>query len=651
MQNFSYHVPFYVVNNGIATSGHSADLQGGQLGLFDRQNFSVATTTGQGKEFFFAQGNIGGKGWYGETITQSSHKSPFFLGKDVTNMYVSLPQTLQNEEWIIGFNGSTSSKSLSFKKGEATRVKFYFHGDATFRFFGGPKEYVVSYTPKEDCTTPCTEPDCEDPITDCLTHTQALINKINNHTELHKFGVQAKLVNAPFTAATANMTKWALDVIDNGDSLALQAVQGQAPVGVTVTRIARVGAKSTYQFCQRTTAADPAAFAQSGSVLQAVCGTCPAGSTTVAAKDVYIVKRVVTPSTDLTTLSAQDTYADTVGTAYSVTVDADKVFLGLIGAVASVKIKIAAGSTVTAIGSDIVTLVSTEAANCVFAAPSTIAWASNGTGIASTRTLRINNLNRLDCAGGDRIADLTAILSGVTGIKIGTLTKIAGVNCVDDYTIQQDSVDCLPEDCLTNNVTFTYDSLPAFENESWTVVPEVVTENAARKCGIRITAGYVDPRFGNCSFDVMDYYDVKPLKMELSLLNEDDSACDTANWPTVHQVKFAREARQTGEYVVRQLIMKTDAYLGHIKQYCADPREREAFDMNLLSMVDRTAFYKLYYVSFKASYALASSRKNEQEKFTAVFAFKESDPNAANFETQILDVLSGKSGVSLHINK
>jgi hypothetical protein len=96
--------------------------------------------------------------------------------------------------------------------------------------------------------------------------------------------------------------------------------------------------------------------------------------------------------------------------------------------------------------------------------------------------------------------------------------------------------------------------------------------------------------------------------------------------------------------------MKTDAYLKHMQQYSDEPRMREAFNQNLLSIVDRNAFYKLYYVTFKASYG-KSFRKNEQEKFTAVFAFKETDPACAVFESQVLDVLTTKSGVTMHINQ
>ncbi len=737
MENFSYHVPFYVVTGGVTLSGHSSELTAGAVGLYDRSTFSVATGTGNGKEFFFAQGNTGGKDWYGHPVTET-HKSPFFFGKDVTNMYLSLPQRIQNEEWVIGFNGSASSKGLTYETGKPIRVKLYFHGNPTYRFFSGPKEYVISYTPPEGCTEPCAAGDCPDPIVDCLVHTQALVDQINNHVELQKFGVQAKLVNTPFSAVTPNMEKYQVCVCDNGDSMALQAIRAQY-TDKSITRVSRTGSTSCYEFCQDDALDAPADFAQSGSVSLAICGECPAGSTLSVGKDIYYVTRAITPSTDLSTDNAKATYAASIATAYfpavtfngatdvevvaasdAITVTAHKfvtgervtyangggttvvglttatdyyvinatantiklattaanalagtaiaisdgvgaahtltpvitsTFISQNGATALVKLSVPTDAVVTTLLADSVDFAFSEGPVCTFAAPASIAWELSGTGISSERTMKIKALNRPDCdADGDRLADLTAILAGVEGIQIGTLTKIAGVGCVDDYTVVQSSVDCLPEDCLTNNVTFTYDELPAFENSSWEVVPPTVVENADRKCGIRITAGYIDPQFGNCSFQPTDYYENMPVKFEVSLLGEDDSACDVANWPSVHQSKIGRIARQSGEWVVREVLMKTAAYLKHVQQFSIDSRDREAFDMNLLDSVDRKAFYKLYYVSFGASYGVPTWRKNEQEQFTAVFAFKEGSTAAATFESGILDVLTAKSGVSMHVN-
>lgn len=671
MENFSYHVPFYLANGGVATSGHSSELKGTQVGLFDRATFSVATNIGNGKEFFFAQGVLGGKDWFGRPLTQTSHKSPFFYGKDVQNMYLSLPHTIQNEEWVLGFNGGPSSVGITWKKGETQRVKLLFTGDPTYRFFGGPKEYLVSHTPLEDCTEPCNGDDCPDLLVDCLGETQKLVDKINNRLELQRFGVRAQIVTTPYVAATTNMTKYCLTLCDNGDGVALKAVEAQAPVGVTVTRTVRAGSLSTYEICQRDTEDAPADFVQSGSVLQAVCDECPTDSFLIEAKTVYVVRRPIVGGEDFSTAASRDAYANGIWTEYatqeSVTTttsttstttavgtltNADATFIANDGAVAIVKLKFPEGTVLDpAIGTDIIGESWVEPAVCVFAAPAPIAWEECGTGIASRRTMKIKCLNRPDCdADGDRLADLEAILAGVQGIDLTTLTKIAGVACCDDYTVEQDSVDCLDEACLTNNVTFTYDTLPAFEDKAWELVEETIVEDETRKCGIRISAGYYDPKFGECSFNVTDFYQTQPVKFEASFLGEDDDRCDFASKPSQQQTKIGRHSRQSGEYVVRELIMKTDAYLKHVDQFHADPRTREAFNMNLLSMVDRNAFYNLYYISFAASYG-ASFRKNEQEQFTAVFAFKEGDPAAQAFEANVIDVLTAKSGVAMHIEE
>lgn len=670
MENYSYHIPFYVVTGGIATSGHSSELTSGKVGLYDRNTFSVATALGNGKELFFAQGPVGGLDWYGQPITES-HKSPFFFVKDVEDIYLSKPQDIRNEEWVIGYNGSDSSVSLSYATGESIRIKFYFHGEVAYRFFNGPKEYVVSYTPKEDCTTPCEAGDCPEGIADCEVHTKNLIDLINNHTELRKFGVVAKYVSNTYSPAAANMWKFCLTLCDNGDAMALQAVRAQIPAEYNVVRTARAGSLSTYEFCRETNTL-PAAFQQSGSVLQAVCDECPDDSFLIGAKDVYIVKRPIVGGENFSTAATRDAYANTIWTAYasqeSVTtststtstttasgslVNPDAVFLGQDGSLAIVKLKFAEGTVLDpVIGADIVEFSHTEAAVCVFDTPTPIAWTACGTGIRSSRTLRLKNINRPDCdADGDRLDDIAASLAGVKGIQIGTLALEEGDACKDDYTITQWSTDCLDEGCLTSNVSFTYDMLPAFENSAWEVYSTPPSENENRRCGIRVNAGYVDPRFGDCSFNPGDYYNVEPVKMEISLLQEDGDRCDVANWPTVSQSQIGQISRQSGEFVVRELIMKTEAYLKHIDQFSLEPRMREAFDQNLLTMVDRKAFYDLYYVEYKASYGHFQFRKNEQERFTTVFAFKVGDPAALQFESQILDVLSAKSGVLMHVHE
>lgn len=492
MENFSYHVPFYLVDGGVATSGHTSDMTAKKVGLFARNGFNVFTSASSEKEVFFAQAPNGGKDWYGFPLT-GSHKSPFFRIEDVEDIYLSLPQTLQNEEWIIGYNGSPSSKGLKFEKGKATRIKLYFHGEPIYRFFNGPKEYVISHTPEVPCTTPCDSGDCDDAISDVILEAKKIIDKINTHTELQKFGVKAYMV---FDA-----------------------------------------------------------------------------------------------------------------------------------------------------------------------------YSNEGTGGTTTATKQFRITLARTAAGADRTADIKLAVAGVDGIvtssSVPVVTKSAGTGTTtegvsDDYVITLTSYE--KDDALgglSSNVSFNYGQLPAIDGTAWVEVAGSETDAATaasatpvanRKVGIRISAGYLDPKFGDCSFDPKDYYETQPVKMEVSLLQEDGSKCDAAEWPSVLQTKIGRISRQSGEYVVREILMKQGAYLKHINAHFNDPRDREAFDQRLLGTVDRNAFYKLYYIRFKASYG-NSFRKNEQERFTAVFAVKDTDSsNNTALNTNIIDVLETKTGITMHTN-
>lgn len=737
MENFSYHVPTYIVTGGVATSGHSSTITAGQISLIDRQTWSVATAAGNGKEFFFAQGAIGGFDWNGNAVTDT-HKSPYFFAKNVTNMYKSLPSRLVNEEWVIGYDGSASSQGFTFTAGKTTRLKFIFSGDPIYRKFGGPKEYQVSYTVPVDCTDPLCVADCTTTTLDCKPHTMKLIDLINNHIELKQFGVQAKLVTDTYVAGTPTYTNYHLSVCDTGDAIALQKVQAQIGSGSLVTRTGRSGSTSSYQICRLTTTGLPSAFTQAGAIELAVCDVCPTGTTFAAGSSEWIVSRPLAGTEDLDDSTARQTFSDAIGTQYEtatkrtfdatdaavvilateklvfaaheyetgdrvtythgggtaigglttatdyyvIKVDENNIqlattlalayagteialsagavgtthtltpvitatFLANLSSVAQVKLVTGRRMTLTATLSDVVVAGAVKGAKCSYADASTIAWTAGDTGMASSRTLK-TKLKRPDCnASGDRLVELTALVALYP--TLSALTKIAGDGCVDEYTVVQASIDCLPEGCLTENVTFTYETIPSLDNAIWEVVEASEVENLTRTCGIRVTAGYIDPKFGDCSFDPKDYYNDEPVRFELAVFDEAADGCTYDSLPTVFRSRVGTIQRQTGEYIIREVLQKNEAYLRHVKQWDMDNRTREAFDMNTFAMVDRKAFYVLYYVSFNDSYHMMD-RKAESEKFTAVFAFKETDATQFNFETGPIAILSGKSGVPLHVN-
>ena len=128
----------------------------------------------------------------------------------------------------------------------------------------------------------------------------------------------------------------------------------------------------------------------------------------------------VSGSEDFSTPASQQTYANTIGTAYTATT---ATFIGQNGSVATVKLEFPTATVVTAVSADVVTLEYSVGATCVSPAGSTVAWVIGVTGVSGVRTLGIK-LKRPDCnAAGNRLADITTALLNVSGVVIGNCRR------------------------------------------------------------------------------------------------------------------------------------------------------------------------------------------------------------------------------------
>ncbi len=77
-------------------------------------------------------------------------------------------------------------------------------------------------------------------------------------------------------------------------------------------------------------------------------------------------------------------------------------------------------------------------------------------------------------------------------------------------------------------------------------------------CGkITVTGAYVDTKFGNCSFDTRDHYNVEPIQLYFDLLDESGDPCEVS-CATI--TRTAGTTQQThGDTVLRDILM-TEAY-------------------------------------------------------------------------------------------
>ncbi len=802
--NYEFNLPVFVANSGVATSGHTKDLVSGQVSIFDRQTWNVATGTGNGSEFFLGLGSYHTK----DNLTkfyagmQRSLKSYFFRGADIDSFEVSLPQRIQNEEWVMGYDGSgstnsynvsTAANNFNFMCGTDYQLRVTLFGEPIYRVFGKTLEHIVSLS-----TAPCADPTCTTgcvgPL-DVVAYTKQFADNVNQHPELKELGIKAKavlsnyiapstpasvvvalaattvagiriltqgvgytsaptvaitggggtgatataavsggsvvsftitaagsgytstptvtltgggattqaVVQAVLTAAAVNTTPgtivggtgyinvptvtftslngqgtgatatatltsgsvsgvtisaggsgytstvtatisapegyytiWQLSICDGGlsrDQAQIQALVGNS---VPVTLASRNGGISTYQIYGAGNTA-PAAYTALAPVPLAICTTCPANYTLTAAKDVYLVQRPLASTDNVATAAARLTYAQAIATAYS-TATADASYVSTLGSdVAQVIIKVTAGSTVTPVNSDIFLQQASEPAFCTPPANTAVSWIATGSTYYATRSQYVV-VDRLNCTpGSNRLSDVTAWVAQFPSYVTGSIALTAGTACADTYTITQIGNTPLTDGCLSYDDPM-FDIFPAFEGKVWnTPATAPAAYNSSILAGLRITAGYIDTVFGDCSFDPRDYYNTAPIQINLAWVVDFPNAPDIATFPTARRTQIPKHSRQSGEWVIRELISASQYMpFGYDEQ---DPRMREVMDVQLRNQIDRSAFYRVYYLKYKTN-RQQHNFGQQREVMESLIIFKEDDARYKTFESVVEQVTS-----------
>jgi hypothetical protein len=105
-----------------------------------------------------------------------------------------------------------------------------------------------------------------------------------------------------------------------------------------------------------------------------------------------------------------------------------------------------------------------------------------------------------------------------------------------------------------------------------------------------LVGAYVDTTFGDCSFRPTDHFELQPIQIYASTLDENDDPCDTICF-TTSTVQEAMQGKGFGETVLRELILA--------KQYqqewwTNDVRLREVLDNTSLTEVVRGGKYIIY---------------------------------------------------------
>lgn len=363
----------------------------------------------------------------------------------------------------------------------------------------------------------------------------------------------------------------------------------------------------------------------------------------------YYVKTVVDANN--VTLSATpggtviDITADGVGASHTLTPKVTSTFLSQNGAVATIQIeadKLAVDPT--ALLSDSLTKTFAKEAVCIPPTASSTAWIVGAERYTVTRKLCIT-LPKI-CGTGNRLAELQAFYANTTGID--TIALETAGTCSDTYSVNQTSVNQIEDGCLSEGLP-EFANLQSFEGFVWAECPCLAEDagDSTVKAGVRITAAYENTKFGGCSFSPVDYYSVRPLKLEVTELVhgpgvDDNGALPVSPIPS-RLSRHSSMATQGGEWLIREFI-RANRYRVH-GEFFADPRLREVLDSTALEVVDRNANYVSYHVKVRQNRRPENTTSQEAEILEFIVAFKEGE-DASAFETAISSV-AALAGVAL----
>lgn len=108
-----------------------------------------------------------------------------------------------------------------------------------------------------------------------------------------------------------------------------------------------------------------------------------------------------------------------------------------------------------------------------------------------------------------------------------------------------------------------------------------------------IIAAYMDTKFGNCTFTVTDKYDLEPLFIYASVVDESGDPCAAASCFTISEAQAPIQANGVGETVLRELILDGRYLQNHYPDSSRvdDLRKREIEADPALATVDRDGLY------------------------------------------------------------
>jgi hypothetical protein len=117
----------------------------------------------------------------------------------------------------------------------------------------------------------------------------------------------------------------------------------------------------------------------------------------------------------------------------------------------------------------------------------------------------------------------------------------------------------------------------------------VSTGHVANKCaGLILNGAYVDTRFGDCTFQISDFYEKQPVNLIVSEVDYNGDPCEFTGLCVVNEC-LGSQAMGLGETVLREMIL-SESYRQNF--FSSDFRIREITQGNqIVNAINRQALY------------------------------------------------------------
>lgn len=236
-------------------------------------------------------------------------------------------------------------------------------------------------------------------------------------------------------------------------------------------------------------------------------------------------------------------------------------------------------------------------------------------------------------AASDLDADVTVVVASGTGIAVGQLVQGVGilpetyVSAVSGTTVTLSKASGVIASGAALTFSAAIDGTYSAAANSTTASNKIVF--------LKLSAGYTDTSFNDCSFNPYDFVQVEPLIIYASIVDEQGDPCESG--PKVNsnvgqnatELQAPVQPQGLGETVLRDLLLSMEYDGIHFN---TDPRMREIEKNPALSAVNRTSQYTRYYIQFHVPTHMNPNNTVASNQYLVCFAF-ESSVDASAFET------------------